>query len=158
MNIKVIEATAFMLLLFMLMTMLCGCGRKGDASETTDPVLNDAFVSTSEPGDSSETEVRTVEKLSDEQVLSAIKKYCCIINPDLESIISAEEYPVYWEISSSDEHGIVVLFRSYTGAQNRFYIDRTTGDTYVTEYVPGITPEEQRTDESLNVRDYFVGD
>ena len=158
MNKKVIQVTTFMLLLFMLMTMLCGCDRKGDVSETTDPVLNDAFVSTSEPGDSSETEVRTVEKLSDEQVLSAIKNYCCIINPDLEGIVNTGEYPVYWEISSSDEHEIVVLFRSYTGAQKRFYIDRTTGDMYVTEYVPGITPEEQRTDESLNVRDYFVGD
>ncbi len=158
MNKKVIHATTFVLLLFVLMTMLCGCGRKSDVAETIEPVLNDAFVSTSEPGDSPETEVGTVEKLSDEQVLSAIKNYCFIINPGLEGIVNAGEYPVYWEISSSDENEIVVLFRSYTGAQKRYYVDRTTGDTYVTEHVPGMTLEEQRTDESFNVRDYFSGD
>ena len=81
--------------------------------------------------------------------------YCYSINPDLEDIVNAGEYPVYWEIASSDEHEIVVLFRSYTGAQNRYYVDRITGDTYVTEYVPLITDEEQRTDERFNVKNYL---
>lgn len=85
------------------------------------------------------------------------RNYCFTINPDLEGIIKAEEYPVYWEIVSSDEREIVVLFRSYTGAQIRYFIDCATGDTYVTEYVPGISTEEQRTDESINVRDYLEG-
>ena len=40
-------------------------------------------------------------------------------------------------------------------AQIRYYINPTTGETYVTEYVEGITPEEERTEESLNVRDYL---
>ena len=92
--------------------------------------------------------------LSDEQALSAIKSYCYISNPELESIVKAGEYPVYWDISSSDEDEIVVLFRSYTGVQIRYYIDRASGDTYVTEFVPGIIDDEQRTDESFNVRDY----
>ena len=156
MNKKVIHATTFVLLLFVLMTMLCGCGRKSDVAETIEPVLNDAVVGTTEA--EPETETETAEELSDEQAISAVRNYCCVLNPDLESIVKAEEYPVYWEISSSDENEIVVLFRSYTGAQNRYYVDRTTGDTYVTEYVPGITSEEQRTDESFNVKDYFSAD
>ena len=156
MNKKVIHATNFVLLLFVLMTMLCGCGRKSDVAETVEPVLNDAFVSTSEPGDSPETEVGTAEKLSDEQALTAVRNYCFTINPDLESVVNAEEYPVYWEIAANDGQEIVVLFRSYTGAQVRYYIDRTTGETSVTEFVPGITPEEQKTEESFNVRDYLV--
>lgn len=94
-------------------------------------------------------------KLSDEQALSAIRRYSYNNNPELESIVNAGDYPVYWDISSSDEHEVVVLFRSYTGAQIRYYIDRITGDTYVTEFVPGISSEEERTDESLNVRDYL---
>lgn len=93
--------------------------------------------------------------LSDEQAISAIRNYCFNSNPDLEGMISAEEYPVYWEIVSSDEQQIVVLFRSYTGAQIRYYIDRMTGDTYVTEFVPGITPEEERTEKSLNAWEYL---
>lgn len=92
---------------------------------------------------------------TDEQLLAAIKNYCCEMNPTLDDIANAGEYPVYWEIVSSDEHEAVVLFRSYTGAQVRYYIDRATGETYVTEFVPGITTEEQRTGESFNVKEYF---
>ena len=93
--------------------------------------------------------------LSDELALSAIRSYCLSADPDLEEIVNAGEYPVYWEIASSDAGQIVVLYRSYTGALLRYYIDRMTGETYVTEFVPGITSEEQRTEESFNVRDYF---
>ncbi len=93
--------------------------------------------------------------LSDEQALSAVRNYCLAVNPDLEGIVDAGEYPAYWEIASGNEQQIVVLFRSYTGVQVRYYIDRATGDTSVTEFVPGITPEEQWTDESFNVRDYL---
>ena len=95
------------------------------------------------------------KRLTDEQAVSAIRQYCCINNPDLGGIVSAEEYPAYWDISSSSENEIVVVFRSYTGSLNRYYIDPVSGGTYVTELVPGIIDEEQRTDESLNVWDYL---
>ncbi len=92
--------------------------------------------------------------LSDEQALAAIQNYCYSSNPDLKEIVNAGEHPVYWEIESGDEQQVVVLFRSYTGALVRYYIDRTTGDTYVTEFVPGVTGEEQRTEESFNAWQY----
>lgn len=92
--------------------------------------------------------------LSEEQALTAIQNYCYGGNPDLKDIVNAGEYEVYWDIASSDEQQIVVLFRSYTGAQNRYYIDRVTGETFVTEFVPGITTEEQRTEESFNAWEY----
>lgn len=95
------------------------------------------------------------KRLSDEQAAAAIRRYCRIVNPDLESVASGGEAPVYWEVSSSDESRIVVLFRSYTGAQIRYYIDPLSGETYVTEFVPGITADEARTDESLNAWDYI---
>ena len=93
--------------------------------------------------------------LSEEQALAAIRNYCIAVNPELEGIANAGEYPAYWELSSGDAREIVVLFRSYSGALVRYYIDRATGDTYATEFVPGITPEEVRTEESLNVWDYL---
>ena len=65
------------------------------------------------------------------------------------------EHPVSWKVSSSDGEEIVVLFRSYTGAEMRYHIDRAYGDTYVTEFVSGITAEEERTDEAFNIRDYL---
>ena len=93
--------------------------------------------------------------LSDEQALAAIRNYCIRSNPDLESAANGGEYPAYWELASSDASQVVVLFRSYTGALVRYYIDRATGEAYVTEFVPGITPEEMRTEESLNVWEYL---
>ena len=101
-----------------------------------------------------DSEQTASENISEEQALNAIKNYCYSINPDLESIVDEGNYPVYWDISSSDENEIVILFRSYTGAQNRYYIDRNTGDTYVTEFVPGIMDEEERTDEMFSVNDF----
>ncbi|MDO5445962.1 MAG: hypothetical protein Q4F31_10130 [Eubacteriales bacterium] len=157
MNKKAFRAAV---LLLMMMTLLCGCGGKKDDAKTAEAkiagsVSNDALINTTEP-DLPEAAGGTAEKLSEEQALSAIRSYCYTMNPDLENIVKNEEYPVYWNISSSDENEIVVLFRSYTGAQNRYYIDRNTGDTYVTEFVPGITDEEQWSEESFNVRDYII--
>ena len=68
----------------------------------------------------------------------------------------SDEYTVYWEVTTNDANEIVVLYRSYTGAQNRYYIEPVSGETYVTELVPGIIDEEQRTEESLNIRDYLA--
>ncbi len=48
-----------------------------------------------------------------------------------------------------------MLFRSYTGAEVRYHIDRAAGETYVTEFVSGITEKEERTDETFNIRDYL---
>ena len=91
--------------------------------------------------------------VEDELALSIIQNYCLTQNPDLQGIVDAGEYPVSWEIESSDGQQVVILFRSYTGALVRYYIDRATGDTYVTEFVPGITAEEQRTGESFKLWD-----
>ncbi len=96
------------------------------------------------------------KKMSDEQALAAIRQYCFVSNPDLESIVNAGEQQVYWDIQSSTDTEIVVLFRSYTGALIRYYIDPVSGETYVTEFVPGITTEEQRTEESFNARDFLL--
>lgn len=91
--------------------------------------------------------------VEDELALSIIQNYCVTQNPDLQGIVDAGEYPVSWEIESSDGQQVVILFRSYTGALVRYYIDRATGDTYVTEFVPGITAQEQRTGESFKLWD-----
>ena len=91
--------------------------------------------------------------VEDELALSIIQNYCLTQNPDLQGIVDAGEYPVSLEIASSDGQQVVILFRSYTGALVRYYIDRATGDTYVTEFVPGITAQEQRTGESFKLWD-----
>ena len=100
-------------------------------------------------------ERRGQRRLSEEEALSAIRKYCFIRNPDLKDVVDAGEYPVDWTVSSSSDAEIVVLFSSYTGAEIRYYINRASGETYVTEFVSGITPQEERSDESFNARDYL---
>ena len=93
-------------------------------------------------------------KLTDEQAVSAVRKYCFSTIPGLEDMANSGESPVYWDVSSSSENETVVVFRSYTGALIHYYINRVTGDTYVTEFVPGIMHEEELTGESLNLWDY----
>ena len=114
-----------------------------------------AVTSTAEAEASTENEPGN-KKLSDEQALAAIRQYCFVSNPDLESIVNAGDQQVYWDIQSSTDTEIVVLFRSYTGALIRYYIDSVSGETYVTEFVPGITSEEQRTEESFNAKDFLL--
>lgn len=95
------------------------------------------------------------DAITEKQALDAIMKYCYDHNPNLKNIVDSGEYPVYWDAKTNDANEIVVLYRSYTAAQTRYYIDPVSGNTYVTELVPGIIDEEQRTDESFNVRDYL---
>ena len=94
-------------------------------------------------------------KITKEQALEAIRRYCIANNPDLEAMSGSDEYTVYWDASLSDTGEIVVHYRSYTGAQIRYYIDPDSGEAYTTELVPGIIGEEQKTDERLNVNDYL---
>ncbi|MBR1382647.1 MAG: hypothetical protein IJ555_02360 [Ruminococcus sp.] len=96
------------------------------------------------------------DTLTEAQALEAIENYCFINDPDLKSKVDSGEYEIYWQVSTNEGGEIVVLYRSYTAAQIRYYVDPASGGTYVTELVPGIIDEEQRTDESFNVRDYLV--
>ena len=151
----------------LLIAVLAGCGAKGD--NKADPSKEAAALESaseeaaSEEAASEETaseeaaseETAEPSSLSDEEALSAVKNYCYDSNPDLKDIEKDGEYELYWEVESGGDKEIVVLFRSYTGAQIRYHIDRNSGDTYVTEFVPGITEEEEKTDESFNIRDYM---
>ena len=95
------------------------------------------------------------DKITDEQALAAVKNYCYEMMPDLKDMEESGEYTIYFEVVSSDDKEIVVLFRSYTAAEIRYYIDAATGDTHVTEFVPGITDKEEETDEKFNIKDYY---
>ena len=142
-----------------------GCGSDKKAQEDIEkPDTTVAQEITEQPGasatqgfdDQTDTTAKeSVQVLTPEQARDAIKNYCYSNNPDLKSLEESGEYPIYWGVVSSDENEIVILFRSYTGAQIRYYIDPVLGDTYVTEFVPQITNEEEKTDEEFNIRDYM---
>ena len=79
---------------------------------------------------------------------TSLMEYTIANNPELEEMADSEDFTVYFDVSENENGEIVVLYRSYTGALTRYYIDPSSGDVYVTEQVPGIIDEEQRTDES----------
>ena len=140
------------IILLMMCMVLSGCAKN---SEVTKIDTDDGPTAVYHVSNETESEDVQNEKITDDQAMTAIKNYCHKTNPDLENIEKEGEYPVYWEVQSSDENEIVILFRSYTGAQIRYYIDPVLGDTYVTEFVPQITNEEEKTDEEFNIRDYL---
>ncbi len=95
--------------------------------------------------------------ITDEEALDAVKNFVASTQPDIAAMENSDDYTVYFEVESSTGEEVVVLFRSYTASQTRFYIDRNTGDTKVTELVPGIIDEETPTGETFNIKN-FMGD
>lgn len=140
-----------------------GCGanneNKNKSSENTDKpaAVESGTESEEQKGTESEEQKDNNEAIdiTEEQALEAVKEYCYSLNPDLKEQEASEDVTAYWSVSTNEDNKIVVLHRTYTGALIRYYIDPSTGDLYITEFVPGITEEEQKTDESFNVKDYI---
>ena len=124
-------------------------------TETSLPELNEAVQPDKTENTTAEQSESRSDALTEDQALNAIKNYCFIKNPDLKNMAESDEYTIYWDVTTNDANEIVVLYRSYTGAQIRYYIDPVSGAAYVTEFVQGITDGEQRSEESLNVREYL---
>ncbi|SDB35352.1 hypothetical protein SAMN02910298_01741 [Pseudobutyrivibrio sp. YE44] len=166
----------FIIALMLTMSLfLVGCGAsKEESSDTTETVET---KETSEPAESAETvevsetseateTVEVTENTDDtasdssevitgEQALAAVHNYCLSVFPELKEYEESGDYGMYWDIASEDENEIVIIYRSYTGAIDRYYIDPKTGETYVTEFVSGITDGEEKTGETLNIKDYI---
>ncbi len=104
------------------------------------------------PGETKEDESPAI---SEEQALAAVQNYCETTNPNFDAEGNAEGYTEYWDVSTNENGEIVVLYRSYTAAEIRYYVNPASGEVYVTELVPGIIDEEQKTDETFNIRDYL---
>jgi hypothetical protein len=152
----------FILIACGLIIALTGCGSE---TETASGVEKEPVTAAENVQEAAKEETASAEQadnsvadvITQDQALEAVKNYCIANNPDLESMLGSEDYTVYFDVSTSDAGEIVVLFRSYTGAEIRYYVDPNTGDVYATELVPGIIDEEQRNDESFNIRDYLGG-
>ena len=136
----------FLLAILVLAFCLSGCTSGGNSKNAQGEAESESTERISS---------QTGADLTQEQALKAVRRYCLANDPSLEEMEGSDEYTVYWDVYGNDKGEIVVLFRSYTGSENRFYIDPSTGEAYVTELVPGIIDEEQQTEERLNVRDYL---
>ena len=146
-------------ILFTGIMILClvACGSKTEETSSLQveeiPAAQET-VQTSETTETAEA-AETTGKITEEQATQAIHDYCIESFPDLANMEGSDDYTLYWEASTNENGEIVVLYRAYTGALIRYYVNPETGDTYVTEQVPGIIDDEQRTEETLNVKDYI---
>ena len=128
-----------------------------DVNDTSDsPEEDKTVVQDNKEADTEDKENNSEENpISDEMAKAAVMNYCFDTNAGLQDMVNSGDYTIYWEVEHSDEEQIVVLYRSYTAAEVRFYIDRVSGETYITEFVQGITEEEQKTGETLNIKGYI---
>lgn len=127
-----------------------------ESTSNEDQQQSDEAVPESEEPNSEESNTEeSDEVITEDQALDAVQNYCIQQNPDLEDMVDSGDYVIYWNVESSNEEEIVVVYRSYTAAIVRYYVDVHTGDTYVTEFVPDIMDEEEKTGENFNIRDYI---
>ena len=122
----------------------------------TQPEQTEASQPENTEDTSSGQSVSEAAAITKEQALDAVRNYCFIQDPGLKNMTGSDEYTIYWDVLSESADEIVVLYRSYTGAQMRYYISPVSGETYVTALVPGIIDEEKPTDESFNIKDYLT--
>lgn len=131
--------------------LLTACG--GEPEANTPPVIepidsvtesDTAAGDTPGSGDGAGT-------ISTDTALSAVRNYYMTTTGSQDD----SDKGAYWDVSTNEAGEIVVLYRSYTGSINRFYVNAESGDAYVTEQVPGIIDDEQKTGESFNVRSYI---
>lgn len=103
-----------------------------------------------------ETAATDTDVITEDQAYAAVINYNKAIGSGIDGEINSEGYSEYWDVSTNEDGKIIVLYRSYTGAQTFYYVDPASGETYVTELVPGIIDEEQETGEKFNARDYLT--
>ena len=125
-----------------------------EATEQTESTEQEEVTETTEDVQTEEDEAAE-ELITEDQALQAIKNYRYSIDPDLKEMEDSDEYTIGWDVSTNERNDIVVLYRAYTGAEIRYYIDPKTGEAFATELVPGIIDEEQFTEETLNINDYL---
>lgn len=127
-----------------VVTILPGCGAK-DTPADHSPAP--AVVSTVTPESTAAREQTITEDMAYEGVNNYCRKmYDWSIAEELPEIM----YVVRYDETDSE---YVVMFRSYTGAHEYFYVDKTTGMTRMTFRDYGLNDEEDGG--TMNLWDYL---
>ncbi|MBO6271046.1 MAG: hypothetical protein J6N19_18105, partial [Clostridium sp.] len=145
-----------LLIVLCVTALLCACG-KGKTADTASKVEPTGQEATVQSEQQEEAAAGNGVLISEDQAFQAVLNYCKAADPDFDSGTNSSEYSEYWDVSTNEDGMIVVLYRSYTAAQTRYYIDPISGEAYVTEMVPGVIDDEQKTGETFNVRNYLAG-
>ena len=149
----------------------CGGEKKEDSTSMFEPVKTEAGSEQADggqpasagqpaaqeaPAAQKESAAPSADVITEDQAYQAVINYNLSSDSGFDGEINSEGYTEYFDVSTEEDGTIVVLYRSYTAAQIRYYVDPVSGETYVTELVPGVIDEEQKTGETFNVRDYLT--
>ena len=130
------------ILVFAMGAVFQGCETKNEIADS----------SRSEEDLSSTAPQETIENMSEEMAYDGVYNYCHSVydwsiaedNPDIMYIKMGEETDSEYQ----------VIFRSYTGSFVYFYVDKSSGITRLTEYVPHLDIEEDAG--TIDLYDYLT--
>lgn len=145
-----------------LAVLLPGCGAKDAAADhspqpTAASTAAPERTSTPESPDVPETPAALEPaaapqpEITEEMAYAGVNNYCHItydwsIAEEIPDIM----YVVNWDETETE---YVVMFRSYTGAHEYFYVDKASGVTRIVSYEP---VQQKETDEgTINIWDYL---
>lgn len=119
--------------------MLQGCGTGDEAADSPNP-SEDLITSASK------------NHITEETAFEGVYNYC----HSAYDWSIAEDYPdiMYLEMGEETETEYQVIFRSYTGSFVYFHVDKSSGITRLTEYVPILGIEEDAG--TINLYDYLT--
>lgn len=129
------------ILVFVMGVVLQGCGAKNEFADSS--------------GSSGDLDNKATQNhISEGMAYDGVYNYCCSTydwsiaedNPDI----------MYLEMGEETESEYQVIFRSYTGAFVYFYVDKLSGITRLTEYVPNLEIQEEAG--TINLYDYLESD
>lgn len=114
---------------------LQGCGTKNAITESSQPALTAASLRPSETAGGNSPE----SGITQEMAYEGVYNYC----RDAFDWSAAEDDAslMYVTLEDETESEYKFVFRSYTGSFVYFFVDKTTGTTRMTEYVPALEIE-----------------
>ena len=129
------------ILLFLMGTVFQGCGTKNEIADSSGP---SGVLDNNAPQNN----------ISEEMAYDGVYNYCRSTydwsiakdNPDI----------MYLKMGEETESEYQVIVRSYTGAFIHFYVDKLSGITRLTEYVPNLEIKEEAG--TIDLYDYLESD
>ena len=127
------------ILVFVIGTILQGCG------------TNNEIADTSHPSEDLETKAPQ-NNITEEMAYDGVYNYC----RSAYDWSIAEDNPeiMYIKLGEETESEYQVIFRSYTGTFVYFHVDKSSGTTRLTEYVPSLGIEEDAG--TIDLYDYLT--
>ena len=159
------KLTFVFVLVFMMSAILASCVTNNEITDTPETSVDTKAINTSVdaettstpidtevPGTSVETETEAAQNgISKDMAYEGVSNYC---HSEYDWSI-AENNPdiMYLTMGEETESEYQVIFRSYTGSFVYFYVDKSSGTTRLTEYVPALDIEEEAG--NINLYDYL---